>query len=242
LAGGEPVAGRRWPNWSTPDQLDSLDAWLKARHAGRQSAVRLRLRDGAGTVLECELAGFRCRRAAVCWARWCARPATSCCARPGSRAPGSPRRRWNPSARASSRPTRRGHDRVPEPAAEALLGCHARARPQGRQLAELVSLVDELDRRRSATRSLVAWRRPPRGPGATRAAGLAHLGRGALGRVARFADPRRRPQRAQPAAWSCMHDVSELRGLTRQMSYQASHDPLTGWPTGASSSAAWTRR
>src|SRR6056297_3195817 len=58
LAGGESLLGRRLADMTQPGHADSLDAWLKARHAGRQSAVRLELRDAHDLVVECELSGF----------------------------------------------------------------------------------------------------------------------------------------------------------------------------------------
>ena len=42
------------------------------------------------------------------------------------------------------------------------------------------------------------------------------------------ASPIRRPDRETAGCVVIFHDVSEMRGLAREMSYQASHDPLTG--------------
>jgi len=110
--------------------------------------------------------------------------------------------------------------------AEQLTGV-ARQDALGRQLTELVAFVDEHDRRPlpdPVQQCLTSGNR-------------VSLGRRAL-MLARASDEEysielsAAPIRANGSGISgvavLLHDVTELRGLARQMSYQASHDPLTG--------------
>ena len=110
--------------------------------------------------------------------------------------------------------------------AEEFLGQSA-AQAQGRPLTEIVSFVDERDRRPLPD--------PVRQCLATGA--QASLGRRALmvGKAAGaersiglLATPIRGPSGELAGVAVMLHDVTELTGLTRQMSYQASHDALTG--------------
>jgi diguanylate cyclase (GGDEF)-like protein/PAS domain S-box-containing protein len=226
LGGGQPVVGRRLAELVDAGQRDSLDAWLAARHAGRQSAVQLRLRDGAGTVLECELAGFLLPRGG---------PVLGTVLRPThEELLRSARQHGARLAEATLESIGEGvittdtAGRIEflNAAAEALLGC-TRERARGRQLAELVSLVDELDRRAlgdPVARCLEEARPVDLGRRAllvSRTSGEEHS-------VELRASPIRAVGRRLAGCAVVMHDVSELRGLTRQMSYQASHDPLTG--------------
>jgi len=111
-------------------------------------------------------------------------------------------------------------------AAEALCGV-SRADAVGRQLAEVASFVDEHDRRPlpDAVRQCIA------------SGARVSLGRRALllaratgeeRSVEISAAPLRAESGSVAGAVVLLHDVTELRGLTRQMSYQASHDALTG--------------
>jgi diguanylate cyclase (GGDEF)-like protein/PAS domain S-box-containing protein len=111
-------------------------------------------------------------------------------------------------------------------AAEVLLGQSA-DHVLGRSFAEVASLVDETDRRSLGDPVHKA---------------LATGGRVTMGRravlipgnsaVERFVEISVTPLRLDNKDISglvlVLHDTSELRGLTRQMSYQASHDALTG--------------
>src|SRR5262245_12682769 len=109
-------------------------------------------------------------------------------------------------------------------AAEQLLG-RTREQARGKRLLELVSLVDEADRKAL---------------GDPVAQCLAERRRVDLGRRALLlsGDEREysielsvapiRDASSIVGAVIVLHDVTELRGLARQMSYQASHDPLTG--------------
>ncbi|HEX7236675.1 MAG TPA: EAL domain-containing protein, partial [Gammaproteobacteria bacterium] len=111
-------------------------------------------------------------------------------------------------------------------AAEQLIGC-TRAAGVGKRLLDLISLVDEIDRSSlgdPVAKCLGERRR-------------VNLGRRAflLSKQAErefstelTASPIRAPDGQVAGCVVIFHDVSELRGLAREMSYQASHDALTG--------------
>ena len=226
LGAGEPLAGRRLADLVEPGQVEALSAWLKARRAGRQSAVRLRMRDAGELGIECELAGFPL-------------PA-------GSSVVGTVLRATRDEVLSSARQqgTRvaeatlesisegvvttdtRGHIDYANSAAEALLGC-PRDRLQGRKFGEVAVLVDEADRRPlgdPVARCLEERRRVDLG----RRALLISPASGEEFSVELRASPIRMQGNESGGCVLVLHDVSETRGLTRQMSYQASHDPLTG--------------
>ncbi|MFQ5549418.1 MAG: EAL domain-containing protein, partial [Woeseia sp.] len=111
-------------------------------------------------------------------------------------------------------------------AAEVMTGAN-RDEASGHKIGEIFSLVDEADRRPlgdPVERSLAVRRR-------------VNMGRRAL-LVSRdgehehsieiTASPIRGPGSSISGTVVVFHDVSEMRGLTKQMSYQATHDPLTG--------------
>jgi len=112
------------------------------------------------------------------------------------------------------------------PAAEQLTGTSAGA-SAGKLLEEAISLVDETDRRLLAD--------PIRQALSSGAA--VNLGRRALllsrttggeRAIELTASPMRNADKEPVGAVVMLHDVTELRGLARQMSYQATHDALTG--------------
>ena len=119
-----------------------------------------------------------------------------------------------------------GHITYMNPAAEQLTGTPAAA-ASGKTLEDIVSLVDEADRRllsdpvRQALTS-----------GATlnlsRRALLLSRSTGSERSIELSASPIRDAGRELSGAVIMLHDVTELRGLARQMSYQATHDALTG--------------
>ncbi len=111
-------------------------------------------------------------------------------------------------------------------AAESMTGAHRDNAP-GHKLSDLFSLIDEADRRKlgdPVERCLAVRQR-------------VNMGRRAL-LVSRdgehehsieiTASPIRGPGNSISGVVVVFHDVSEIRGLTRQMSYQATHDALTG--------------
>ena len=111
-------------------------------------------------------------------------------------------------------------------AAEQLLDCK-RSMAIGRTVTDIMALVDEVDGESlgDPVAQCLAERR------------RINLGRRAL-LVAKqskrefstelTASPIRGPDRETAGCVVIFHDVSEMRGLAREMSYQASHDPLTG--------------
>lgn len=111
-------------------------------------------------------------------------------------------------------------------AAEQLTGVK-RAAAAGKRMADLVRLVDEADRRALADpvdRALTDRRR-------------VNVGRRALMitadnerelSVELTASPIKGPEDQAAGVVVIMHDVTEVRGLTQRMSYQAAHDALTG--------------
>jgi diguanylate cyclase (GGDEF)-like protein/PAS domain S-box-containing protein len=111
-------------------------------------------------------------------------------------------------------------------AAELMIGCR-RDMAVGRVLNELVNLVDEADRRPlgdPVARCLEEGARIDLG----RRSLLVALTTGDEHSIELSASPIRSPDREYLGTVVLLHDVSEIRGLARQMSYQASHDPLTG--------------
>lgn len=111
-------------------------------------------------------------------------------------------------------------------AAEQLLGVKA-GEATGRKLSELMSLVDETDRRPLgdpvhqclATRARVSVGRR----------GLMIVGQGMEERSVEItASPLKTHRGELAGVVVVIRDVSEARGLSRQMSYQATHDALTG--------------
>jgi diguanylate cyclase (GGDEF)-like protein/PAS domain S-box-containing protein len=112
------------------------------------------------------------------------------------------------------------------PAAEALTGSEA-ATAGGKLLEEVVSLVDETDRRlladpvRQALTSGTAVN-------LSRRALLLSRNSGGERSIELTASPIRNSSQELVGAVVMLHDITELRGLARQMSYQATHDALTG--------------
>jgi diguanylate cyclase (GGDEF)-like protein/PAS domain S-box-containing protein len=97
----------------------------------------------------------------------------------------------------------------------------------GHALEEIVSLVDESDRKSLADpvrQSLTTGTRVNLG----RKALLLSRGSGEEYSIELSVSPLKNPNHEVTGAVIVLHDVSEQRGLARQMSYQASHDALTG--------------
>jgi len=111
-------------------------------------------------------------------------------------------------------------------AAETLTGTN-RDDAAGHRVGELFTLVDDADRRPlgdPVERCLAMRRRVNMG---RRAVMVTSDGEHEHS-VEITASPVRGPSNTISGTVVVFHDVSELRGLTRQMSYQATHDPLTG--------------
>ncbi|MBS0380246.1 MAG: EAL domain-containing protein [Proteobacteria bacterium] len=112
------------------------------------------------------------------------------------------------------------------PAAEQLTGAEA-ATASGRPLEEVVNLVDETDRRLLAdpvNQALTAGTPV----NLSRRALLMPRAIGGERSIELTASPIRDAHQEVVGAVVMLHDVTELRGLARQMSYQATHDALTG--------------
>jgi diguanylate cyclase (GGDEF)-like protein/PAS domain S-box-containing protein len=111
-------------------------------------------------------------------------------------------------------------------AAEKLTGA-TRENAIGKRLTDIVNLIDETDRRDLGDpiqRCLTDRRRVNMG---RRAMMLSQAGGKELS-IELTASPIKGPGDVMAGAVVIMHDVSEIRGLTKRMSYQATHDALTG--------------
>ena len=119
-----------------------------------------------------------------------------------------------------------GHIDYMNRAAETIIGT-SRDDAAGHKIGELFVLVDDLDRRPlgdPVERCLSMRRRVNMGRRAvmvTQDGELEHS-------VELSASPIRGPGESMSGTVVVFHDVGEQRGLTREMSYQATHDPLTG--------------
>lgn len=110
-------------------------------------------------------------------------------------------------------------------AAEQLTG-RSMAETLGREFSELVKLVDELDRHELPDPVKQALSTQSRVTAGRRSLMLSHNGEERS--IDLSVSPLKSPYGDQIGSVVLLRDVSELRGLTRQMSYQASHDALTG--------------
>ncbi|MDX1499248.1 MAG: diguanylate cyclase, partial [Woeseiaceae bacterium] len=111
-------------------------------------------------------------------------------------------------------------------AAETLIGTN-RDDAAGHRVGELFTLVDDADRRPlgdPVERCLAMRRRVNMGRRAVMISGDGEQEHS----VEITASPIRGPGSSISGTVVVFHDVSEIRGLTRQMSYQATHDALTG--------------
>jgi diguanylate cyclase (GGDEF)-like protein/PAS domain S-box-containing protein len=120
-----------------------------------------------------------------------------------------------------------GHLTYLNPAAERLLGI-GRAQALGRQLEEIVGLVDQNDRKllTDPVREALGGNGNPHN--LSRRAVLLGKASGEERAIELAASPIRDQDGEVSGAVVLLHDVTELRGLHRQMSYQATHDALTG--------------
>ncbi|HUH00152.1 MAG TPA: EAL domain-containing protein [Gammaproteobacteria bacterium] len=226
LAMGDSLVGRRLADIVLPANHEALESWLNARRAGRQSAVRLTLRDGRDAEIECELAGFPTAGEGGVVGTVVRRTQDELLR--------SARQQGTRLAEATLESIgegvitmdTRGHIDYLNSAAAALLGC-GRERAQGRRLNDLVALVDETDRRAlgdPVARCLEERCQVDLG----RRALLVSRATGNEFSVELHASPIVATGRESSGCVVVLRDVSEIRGITRQMSYQASHDPLTG--------------
>ncbi len=112
------------------------------------------------------------------------------------------------------------------PAAEQLTGSQANT-AMGKPLEEVVSLVEENERRLLAEPVHQALTSGT-AVNLSRRALLLPSASGGERSIELTASPIRNADREVIGAVVMLHDVTELRGLARQMSYQATHDALTG--------------
>jgi diguanylate cyclase (GGDEF)-like protein/PAS domain S-box-containing protein len=119
-----------------------------------------------------------------------------------------------------------GHITFMNAAAEHLTGSDA-VQAAGKTLEEIVSLVDETDRRLLAdpVHQALASGAPVT---LSRRALLVSRANGTERSIEISASPIRNDAAELVGAAVWLHDVTEMRGLARQMSYQATHDALTG--------------
>jgi diguanylate cyclase (GGDEF)-like protein/PAS domain S-box-containing protein len=112
------------------------------------------------------------------------------------------------------------------PAAERLTGSGASA-AIGKTLEDIVGFVDEMDRRllSDPVRQALTSGAPVN---LSRRALLLSRANGSERSIELSASPIRNDVKELIGAVVLLHDVTELRGLARQMSYQATHDALTG--------------
>jgi diguanylate cyclase (GGDEF)-like protein/PAS domain S-box-containing protein len=120
-----------------------------------------------------------------------------------------------------------GHLTYLNPAAEKLLGV-GRAQAVGRLLEEVVGLMDENDRKLLADPVREALGSNGNPHNLSRRAVLLGKASGEERAIELAASPLRDHNGELTGAVVLLHDVTELRGLHRQMSYQATHDALTG--------------
>ena len=112
------------------------------------------------------------------------------------------------------------------PSAENLTGSTLET-ASGKSLEEIVSLVDETDRRllSDPVRQALSSGAPVN---LSRRALLLSRANGSERSIELSASPIRNEAKEVIGSVVLLHDVTELRGLARQMSYQATHDALTG--------------
>jgi diguanylate cyclase (GGDEF)-like protein/PAS domain S-box-containing protein len=112
------------------------------------------------------------------------------------------------------------------PAAERVIGSNA-GQALGKSLEDIVGFVDETDRRllSDPVRQALTSGAPVN---LSRRALLLSRSNGTERSIELSASPIRNEAKELIGAVVLLHDVTELRGLARQMSYQATHDALTG--------------
>ncbi|HTV49898.1 MAG TPA: EAL domain-containing protein [Steroidobacteraceae bacterium] len=119
-----------------------------------------------------------------------------------------------------------GHIDYMNPAAESLTGTLAE-QARGKSLAEIVGLVDESDRRPLSDPVKQALTTGS-AINLSRRALLVSRANAAERSIELSAAPLRDAVGEVSGSVLLLHDVTEMRGLARQMSYQATHDALTG--------------
>ena len=222
------VVGRPLTEFVAPEYVDLVDNNLRRRLAGESAAERyeIELMDRQGQVTRVELSSTVIDSSGE--------PAlllTALEMMPGvipTEVSQKPRAMATLDAMGESVMTvdAEGHIDYINHSAELLLGQQVN-QVLGKTFAEVASLVDENDRRPLGDPVQRALSSGGRVPAARRAVLVP-----ANGTSERFVEitvtPLQLDGKDSSGLVLVLHDTSELRGLTRQMTYQASHDPLTG--------------
>jgi diguanylate cyclase (GGDEF)-like protein/PAS domain S-box-containing protein len=227
------LVGRRLADLVPPEYAELVSENIHRRLAGEPAAERYEI-DMVG--LQGQLSRLEITSSAVDYDRGTAllitgveiipTQTTRTLRLPEDAAAGPPQLALNALAEAIIATDKDGRITYMNPAAEALTGSEPGA-AGGRLLEELISLVDETDRRllsdpvHQALTSGAAVN-------LSRRALLVARSSGSERSIELSAAPIRNSARELVGAVIMLHDVTELRGLARQMSYQATHDALTG--------------
>jgi diguanylate cyclase (GGDEF)-like protein/PAS domain S-box-containing protein len=221
------IVGRHLAELVAPDYAELVGDNVRRRLAGQPAAERyeVEVADEHGQVTRLELGGtlVRYRGApAVLFT------ALEMLARPGRSDIGRGRAQATIDSLGDGLVTTDSYGRIDfmNPAAEQLLG-RVLGEVSGQPFADVVTVVDEADRRaltdpvRQCLASGVRVSLGRRAVVLTRADGAERS-------IELTASPLAGEHGETAGAVVLLHDVTELRGIARQMSYQASHDALTG--------------
>lgn len=225
---GQDVVGRPLTEFVAPEYVELVDNNLRRRLAGESAADRyeIELMDRQGQVTRVELSNTVIDSSG--------KPAlllTALEMLPGAvldELPHKPRAMATLDAMGESVITVDAEGRIDyiNHSAEVLLGQQA-GQVLGKTFPEVASLVDENDRRPLGDPVQKALTTDGRATAARRAV-LVPANAGSERFVEISITPLRADEKEVTGLVLVLHDTSELRGLTRQMTYQASHDALTG--------------
>jgi diguanylate cyclase (GGDEF)-like protein/PAS domain S-box-containing protein len=225
---GPDVVGRPLTEFVAPEYVDLVDNNLRRRLAGESAAERyeIELMDRQGQVTRVELSSTVIDSSG--------KPAlllTALEMLPGAvrnELPHKPRAMATLDAMGESVITVDAEGRIDyiNHSAEVLLGQQV-GQVLGKTFPEVASLVDENDRRPLGDPVQKALTTDGRATAARRAV-LVPANAGLERFVEISITPLRADEKEVTGLVLVLHDTSELRGLTRQMTYQASHDALTG--------------
>ena len=230
LLGLEPAAivGRALAELVAPDYADLVAENLKRRLDGAPAAERyeVEVTDAHGQVTRLELASTRLRYQGEPVVLFTAIEMLGRASRGGDLVRGRAQATLDSLGDGLVTTDTYGRIDFLNRAAEQLLG-QSLTEVSGRQFVDVVTVVDEADRRTLADpvrQSLASGMKVSLGRRAvllTRADGVERS-------IELSAAPLAGEHGETSGAVVLLHDVTELRGIARQMSYQASHDALTG--------------
>ncbi len=223
----EDVVGRHLAELVAPDYAELVGDNIRRRLAGEPAAERyeVEVADEHGQVTRLELGGTLVRYRGAPALLF---TAVEMLARPGRSDIGRGRAQATIDSLGDGLVTTDSYGRIDfmNPAAEQLLG-RVLGEVVGQPFADVVTVVDEADRRaltdpvRQCLASGVRVSLGRRAVVLTRADGAERS-------IELTASPLAGERGETAGAVVLLHDVTELRGIARQMSYQASHDALTG--------------